>query len=354
MRCYLHVGTEKTGSSYLQSKLALARQALKQQGLWFPYGAPFDEKCMKNGHISGGNALKLAEDLEGNNWHGIVRRLESFHSEAIVNAAEGVIVSSELLLRPLGRPGVLAQFLGALDRAGFHDLDFLLVLRNPIDQFLSLYKHRAKRGTTADIATWCESGYTLPMELETFRRQAEASGINLTVRGYSRELGVLEQRFFEDWLGLPAPVVDMPLTINPSLTLSELQLLRLLAERRPSLVTPLYDRFLATDPKRKVQGREQEAYARAVAERAVAAHRDEWAQWNVLLPASEHLVIPQPEGELPPEPRELAFSKAQMEAVMGFLAESVEPRFLVKLLWTAKIRPFLASVKRATLMGIRR
>jgi hypothetical protein len=218
----------------------------------------------------------------------------------------------------------------------------------------SLYKHRAKRGTAGDIATWCESGYTLPMELETFRRQAEASVINLTVRGYSREPGVLEHRFFEDWLGLPTPVVDMPPSINPSLTLSELELLRLLAERRPSLVIPLYDRLLAMDPKRKVQGRELEAYARAIAERAVAAHRDEWAHWNALLPASEQLVIPQPEGELPPEPREITYSKTQMEALVGFVAESVEPRFLSKLLWAAKVRPLLAGVKRVILMGIRR
>ena len=174
------------------------------------------------------------------------------------------------------------------------------------------------------------------------------------VRGYSREPGVLEQRFFEDWLGVPTPVVDMPLSVNPSLTVSELELLRQLAEQRPSLVIPLYDQLLAIDPKRKVQGRELDVHARAIAERAVAAHRGEWAEWNALLPASEQLVIPQPVGELPPEPREIAFSKTQMEALMGFLAESVEPRFLAKLLWSAKIRPFLAGIKRVILPATRR
>ncbi|MFO7901565.1 MAG: hypothetical protein R6U98_02800 [Pirellulaceae bacterium] len=354
MKFSFHIGTEKTGSSYLQSLCALGREELSQSGIWFARGSAYDERCMATGQISAGNGRDLAQRMRVQRWDLVKGQLNTAVDEAQRRGCETVLFSSEWLLSVFAERTLLEPFIALVQELGSEKTRFLLVLRDPVEQFLSLYKHRAKRGMGGDVAAWAQGGYRLPHELAGFRVALRDFYAELVVRKYGRESGALDELFFRQWLNIEAPDVEVPAAVNPSLTLSELELVRLLAERRPSLVIPLYDRFLAMDPKRNVQGRELEAFARGIAERAVAAHRDEWAEWNALLPASEQLVIPQPVGELPPEPREIAFSKMQMEALMGFLAESVEPRFLAKLLWSAKIRPFLAGIKRVILPATRR
>ena len=320
-----------------------------QQGVWFARGWPYDERCMASGQISAGNGRQLAQDLYQRRWTDVRRRLSAAASEARERRCGTVLFSSEWLLAALAQKALLEPFTASLRELGAQEIRFLLVLRDPVEQFLSLYKHRAKRGTAGNIAEWARRGYRLPEDLAGFRNALRGVDAALLVRKYSRESGALERLFFEEWLGVRVPATAVPESVNPSLSLSELELLRLLAGRRPNLVQPLYDRLLSLDVREKVQGRELAAYARAVAERAVLAHRDEWMAWNDRLPDSEQLVIPRPEGEIPTEPREIAFSKDQVEALMGFLAESVEPRFLVRLLWSAKIRPALGRVARAVM-----
>ena len=349
-----HIGTEKTGSSYLQTLCALGREQLSQNGIWFARGSAYDERCMATGKISAGNGRDLAQRMRVQRWDRVKGQLNTAVDEAQRRSCETVLFSSEWLLSVFAERALLEPFIALVQECSAEKIRFLLVLRDPVEQFISLYKHRAKRGTAGNVAEWAQGGYRLPHELAGFREALHSFDAELVVRKYGREAGALDKLFFREWLDIETPDAAVPATVNPSLTLSELELLRLLAERRPSLVIPLYDQLLAMDSTRKVQGRDLEAYARTVAERAVAAHRAEWAEWNAVLPASEHLVIPQPEGELPPEPREIAFSKAQMGALMGFVAGSVEPRFLSKLLWIAKVRPFLAGVKRVILMDIRR
>ena len=304
---------------------------------------------MASGQISAGNGRQLAQDLRQRRWDGVRSGLSAAVSDARERRCGTVLLSSEWLLAALADTALLERFTATLDELGATETRFLLVLRDPVEQFLSLYKHRAKRGTAGDIAEWARRGYRLPEELAVFRNALRDVRAALLVRKYSREPGALKRLFFEEWLGVRAPSEVVPESVNPSLSLSELELLRMLAARRPSLVQPLYDRLLAVDVKEKVQGRELAIYARVVAERAIAGHRGEWAAWNELLPESETLVIPRPEGEIAPEPRELSFSKAQMDILMGFLGDSVEPRFLGRLLWSAKIRPALAWAKRVVM-----
>ena len=347
MKFVFHIGTEKTGSSFLQSLCALGREELLEQGVWFAHGWPYDERCMASGQISAGNGRQLAQDLQQRRWAEVRRRLSAAVSEAREHRCRTVLFSSEWLLAPLADKALIEPFIASLGEFGAKEIRFLLVLRDPVEQFLSLYKHRAKRGTVGDIADWARRGYRLPEELAGFQDALRDVDAALLVRKYSREPGALERLFFEEWLGVRVPGAAVPETVNPSLSLSELELLRLLADWRPSLMQPLYDRLVSLDAREKVQGRELVAYARAVAEHAVAAHREEWAAWNERLPQSEKLVIPQPQGEIPAEPREIAFSKEQMEALMGFVAESVEPRFLARLLWSARIRPLLGAIRRS-------
>ena len=349
MRLFLHAGTEKTGSSHIQTLCVNGRKHLESVGSWFPEGIPRHEQRMRSGLVSAGNAFVISEQARGGNHASVRRELVRHRDAAQSRGCVAVCLSSELLLPYCSAPGTWQRLFGDCRQAGFDSLSVLLVLRDPVDQLISLYKHRSRGGTAADIESWVTQGYRLPYDLSRLREQVDDANVGLVARGYSRASGALERLFFDDWLAVPPPEVDLPAMVNPSLTLSELALIRRLAERRPELVAPLYDALVGLPARDKVQGRELEAHARSVAARAVASHAEEWAAWNERLPESEQLVIPQPEGEIPAEPREIAFSKEQMEALMGFLAETVEPRFLARLLWSAKIRPALGRVKRAVM-----
>ncbi len=345
MRCFLHIGTEKTGTSALQTRLSRSRDALTRKGIRFVSGAPFDERCMHAGRISGGNALKMADDIHRADWDRVTQRLARMVSEATAHSCQAVLISSELLLNPLASNGQLEQFIKCANVVNLQTTEFLLILRDPAAQCLSLYKHRAKRGTAGNIAEWAENGYRLPQELQGFRLQAERLGITPTVRGYTQAPGGLDQRFFEDWLGVPTPDVEMPQRVNPSLTLSELVLIHQMAGRRPALVTPLYEALLAIDPSEKVQGEAMAAHARAVATAAVAAHAEEWAAWNRYLPPDEALTIPEAPAEIPPRPRELGLTDQQMAALAAVIDEAATSRFLARMVWQSRIRPVLSRLK---------
>ena len=354
MKLFLHAGTEKTGSSHIQTLCVNGREYLESAGIWFPVGIARHEKRMRAGLVSAGNAFVISELARQGDHASVLAELVRHREAAQSRACRAIFLTSELLLPYCSAPDIWRRLFENCRQAGFGSVCMLLMLRDPVDQFISLYKHRSKGGTAPDIESWAEQGYQLPHDLRSFRVQVADENVSLVVRRYSRAPGTLDRIFFDDWLGVPKPEVALPVTVNPSLTLSELFLIRQMAETRPGLVAPLYNALVVVPDRDKVQGGELEAHARSVAARAVALHAEEWASWNERLSEPERLVISQPENELPPEPREIAFSKTQMEALMNFLAMSVEPRFLAKLLWTEKIRPFLAGVKRVILMGIRR
>lgn len=346
MRCLLHIGTEKTGSSYLQCTLALARDSLLRKGVWFAKGAPFDEKCMKSGRISGGNALRMAEEVAHEDWDSVKRRLTEARTQATDFGATSVLLSSELLLRPLSLDGRLSRYLDVLYAAGFSDVNFLLVLRHPADQLLSLYKHRAKGGTAGSLAQWCESGYQVPQELSGFRHQSDRAEVNLMVRRYERSPGALDTIFFDDWLGLPPPRVELPATVNPSLTLSELILIRQMAEQKPEMVESLYTALIKVPNAQKARARTLEAYARKVASRTVAAHVEDWAAWNERLPEAEKLTIPDAPDAIPDRPDELELGERQMQAISELLGKAATPGFIARLFWRSRLRPALGRIKR--------
>ncbi len=349
MQFLLHIGTEKTGSSFLQTLAALGRDDLCSQGVWFPRGTRYDERCMKAGRISAGNGRRVSLWIEQGGWDALTKQLKAAKEQATLQGCATVMMTNEQLLEPLSAPETLAKFNDTLTGVGFRGLKLLVILRDPAAQFLSLYKHRAKRGTAGSISAWAEAGYDLPQRLAGLRQGASALGIDLSVRKYESGEGVLEKIFFTDWLGVTPPKVTVPASVNPSLALSELAFLRLLADRRPDLVVPLYEHLLRLDLSAKLQGEALETHAKAVATEAVSRHADEWRAWNALLPEAEELVFPSLPTKIPPEPQELGFSQTQMAELMTFLSDSATPRFIAQQFWATRLRPILGRAKRAVI-----
>ena len=352
MQWFLHVGTEKTGSSHLQCQLALSRDYLEENGLCFPPGWPYDEKCMRSGNISAGNARQLAKALSGNDQQLARELIDVCVDYAHTRKVEKIILASEWLLEPLSQPGGIRQLVDLLEERSCFSLSLLLVLRDPLSQCLSLYRHRAKRGTAGDIQSWLADGYRLSEQLSLFREQVEVNGIALCVRKYLRGSEALERLFFEDWLEIKRPRIELTATVNPSLTMSEVALIRKMAQIRSDLTLPLYESLLAVPSDQKIGDGALEYHAREVAAGAVAAYSNEWQAWNALLPQGEQLEIPEAPDVINEPPTELKFSEAQLEAISALFARAATPGFVLETFWRSRLRPGLGRLARG--VGFRR
>lgn len=301
---------------------------------------------MQKGRISAGNALHLARLLGDKSWPEVERWLGAAADAARAHQCDRVLLSSEWLLSALACEDGLSRLSACLKKLGDHSLELLLILRDPEGQLISLYKHRAKAGTLGPIDLWVEEGYELPERLEGLRQQVDSSGVPLVVRGYGKERGSLAKLFFEDWLDVGVPEASNGLLVNPSLSLSELVLLRRLQAQHPGLVPFLYERLVAIEPSMKREGRAMQDHARQVAAYAVASHVEEWRQWNALLPEDERFALPEPVPRPGPEPAQLELSATQLWVVMDLLADAVRLPLRMQLFWNWQLRPLLARVKR--------
>lgn len=346
IRTCLHLGPEKTGTSFLQCLCVRNRTLLARNGIYFPVGTPHDESAMQSARISAGNGRTLARFVASDDWAGVGRWLEKSLIKAREAQAERLLISSEQLLAPLASSGRLDRFIQVMQGAGINEISLLLILRDPVGQLLSLYKHRAKGGTAGRIQDWVENGYQLPAHLASLARQVDETNATLQVRGYIRQPGGLENLFFREWLELDELPQAGETEVNPSLSLSELELVRRMNERRPELIPFLRERLGAVPRKEKVQDCALEAHARAVAENAVWRHRGEWEHWNAMLPEDEQLAIPESAPEIPKRPKELGFSARQVEELARFMAEVARPWFVVRVWWRGWIRPGLGRIKR--------
>ena len=338
----------------MQTLCARSRVALAEAGIHFPVGTPYDEDCMLAGRISAGNTLHLTKHIGNGHWAAAEKWLRRAADAARALDCDRVLLSSEWLVEALAPDERMVELTRRLKQMDGYSVEFLLVLREPVGQLISLYKHRAKRGTTGSIDSWVEHGYDLPCRLSGIRRQVEAGGVPLVVRGYGKESGALELVFFKDWLGMPVPDGSSNIRVNPSLSLSELVLLRKLHAFHPGLVPYLYARLLEIPLDKKLEGSEMTAHARQVAVQTVARHADEWARWNEMLPPEERFALPELEPQPGPEPDGLELSAEQLAAVMRLLSDALRFRLRMQVLWTWRLRPVLARVKAVLLPGLSR
>lgn len=348
----LHLGAEKTGTSFLQYLCTLNRDLLLRQGVYFPFGTPHDERSMRNGRISAGNGRELARMVEACDWQRVQGWFEAAIDQSRKYCCREMLISSEQLLAPLAAPGAFAHFVRALQTYRVGKVSLLLVLRHPAGQLVSLYKHRAKGGRVGRIREWVKHGYLLPNHLAELRQCIESAGVELCVRAYTRRPGGLEHLFFRDWLGLECEVSGETAEVNPSLSLSELELVRLLHTRRPELVPFVHERLSMLPRVEKVQVKALEIHARAVADSSVWQYREEWQQWNAVLPEGEQLSIPARPPDIPEYPQDFGFSGRQIDELATLLVEAASFRFLLKLIWRSRIRPALGRIARA--VGVRR
>lgn len=205
----LHVGYGKTGSSALQSSLALSSEALAQAGIFYPPSVS-DARAMR-GEVSSGNvALPMLEDR--------YQRAAQARSKAetILFSNEGLF--HRLIMNPDPLRAILAQ--GA-------EVRVVLYIRNPVKHAVSAYGQAIKRnGLVTDFDTYL-STYKIPNMVVKFLRLMRDLGVDVTVLNYSRHQRHLLSSF-ADALGINAALLQVPpvANVNRSLTPSEMFLLQ--------------------------------------------------------------------------------------------------------------------------------
>jgi hypothetical protein len=346
MKLFFHIGTERTGSSYLQSLSAINRNVLKQNGIWFPFEGKKDIMMLK-GEISPGNAQALTDALNSNN----VAAFRSFVYQRVKEAKERkchtLLLSNELLVLALAEENGLGQFISMLDRIDDFNISFLLFLREPVDQALSLYKHRAKNGKALDIEEWPKKHYVYGDALLSFLKQAQLKKICLSVRKFSKKNGVLENILFKEWLNVQEDLIPPPKFVNPSLNVSELILVKKLSEHQSYLASLLSAKLALISKKDKCENRDIVNYYKDTLSHEIANYDETWEICNQFLPLNEKISCSKANQPSIID-KQSSFSDQQIEAIVGFLVYSLtlKGRFqIVKLKFKREFIKALQTLK---------
>ena len=216
-KLFLHVGQDKTGSSFIQSCLAKnAAALLKKYQINYPL-----EKVNNNaakGHISSGNGrLFLENDLS------LIRHMKRHHKTA------SLLFSQEELYLHLLKDNYWNNTKVFKRRLDIEQVSLLLFIRDPIEHACSLYQQKIKRGGKVITIEDFFENYHTPLNIQNFLDKALDSRCHVKVLNYSVEKNTIAQRV-EQWLGIEENCLVLPEIeiVNRSMTLGELELQRYL------------------------------------------------------------------------------------------------------------------------------
>lgn len=202
----IHAGSVKTGSSYLQSSLALSEDVLQRSGYFYPDHP--NSEFARRGLITSGN---LSPEM---NWVGAIHQdLESLPAGATL------LYSNENMVNAFIRqPKHLVSIKNAAE------LELIILLRDPYDHFCSFYGQLVKRH-----GFHCEPLEVIPL-YQHFHEVAELSTgeknehFKINILNYDVERGSILKAFGR-LINIKTPLVEPTVkNINRSLTRNELML----------------------------------------------------------------------------------------------------------------------------------
>lgn len=205
---YLHIGHNKTGSSYIQSSLARSTDVLLSAGISYPIDKRRQESA-GSGRISNGNWLEFSDFLE------------------TPNVEKGrYLFSSEMIYPTLVPNHPLHNKVYTLFKL-FDHVKVLLLIRDPVSHSCSAYQQSIKRGgSTNSLQQYIKSYNTIQISRSVIEALLSLQNVDLTVINYSRKPNVIQ--VMEEWLNLEMGDLSHPphSVVNRSLTRAELELQR--------------------------------------------------------------------------------------------------------------------------------
>lgn len=209
---YLHVGQDKTGSSYIQSSLANSVDLLKEKGIFYPT----NKRILKavGGKISSGNGSLL--------------NLENESAYEGIGESDSILISSEQLFRVLPKKDYFDDFTKFLTEFNVTNISCLLYIREPLEHLSSAYQQAIKRGGYELSIEEFAKQYLHTKRVYQFVKFCKNSDLlDLKIINYSDKKDQLIHTF-ENWLTLPVDTLKRPTVsvVNRSMTKSELEFQR--------------------------------------------------------------------------------------------------------------------------------
>ncbi len=302
-RFILHIGHGKTGSSALQSALALSTDALAAQGIVYPEHGSFTQA--RAGQITAGN-------VNG-------RTLVATAKAALKRSPHDVLLSNESLIHFFLNDPELLPRVAALGA----ETQLILYVRNPYDHACSVYGQTVKRGGSVASFDAFLAGYPTPAKVRAMMQMAQKADVGLTVINYSNHSNDI-LRSLTDALSVPAETLTPPTRgrVNRSLTRSELELQR------------MFNRHWGRRSSRFVSDALCNALPDMRAERPVASAQalDAFVaqqapivdEVNALLPPSEAYALEVPQGGAEADAQaDLTFTPEQMEVLVEAISARI-------------------------------
>jgi len=336
MKIYLHIGTEKTGSSFIQSYLANNRKMLLEHGIFFPTAGK-READMKAGRISPGNASKLNDFLDNAQWNSASMWLNQIKTEAENKNCDKVLLSNEILIKTFSKKNVLAEFIKLCNAIGLECQDLLLLIREPVSQALSLYKHRSKRGAMLPVKEWLKTQYILHDCLDSFYTILEkTSSLALKQYPYSKNSDYLIDVCINKWLNLNEDIRVKDQNVNPSLTLSELNVLSQIKKKDRFLALTFYNRMIKIDSREKADDKSYKENISFQINNHLAAYNDLWEKCQTYM-STQGEIYHYNEIECEDKEQVIKFSKKQVQEFADLMVYSGRMNFfLLKLKFEIK------------------
>ncbi len=181
MNLYLHIGHGKTGSSALQSFLALNSKLLENFGIEYPAHNSFEDA--KKGNISSGN-IPLVDDA----WDSYIdKKVKTCNVENILFSNESLI--HKIISHPKKIENLNKKY----------NLELIMYVRNPLDHIFSAYGQQVKRGgLSEDMSSWIDNYKVLDRVLNVINL-CQSINVKLKLINYSK-IDTIENSFFSHLL----------------------------------------------------------------------------------------------------------------------------------------------------------
>lgn len=247
MNLNIHIGTNKTGSSFLQSTLLINKELLQKKGVFLPESR-WDEEMLL-GRITPGNGHQLAVTLLDEDPLKLRAYLKKIFDKASSANCHTILLSNEILVRLFSDNALLERLENEAKDAGFKNVHFLCFLRNFYEHALSLFKHRSKYGSFQDYDYWFETDYetlrVLKAAIETKNHSKSAWQFAVYFKQSEKILNAAE-----GWLGLELDSLKhYPKVVNSSLTLNQISWFAKLDKNNQIAKLNLYNGFMAIKSK---------------------------------------------------------------------------------------------------------
>ena len=220
---YLHMGHDKTGTTYLQNLILKIFDDLFDRNICYPITQKFLNDYEK-GRFQNGNYF-LFHDPEK------IRRV--VYDKRPSKGDLSFFYSSETFLFPQNRFSRRYSYLSQMrERYEAHRLEVLIFIRDPIDHCTALYNQMIKRNGEIRSIDAFAAEYARPQDIaEMVRNLSGKEDVSLTILKYENHRTHLAQSVL-DWLGTPD--IDIGalegIATNRSLTREEALLQRRLNE----------------------------------------------------------------------------------------------------------------------------